>query len=123
MVLSINCPLLTRSHHPLCLHPFTTPVPKGDNKKLWLSADTTSPKQHVHDVFRAQLPSVPSAPCVVPLSTVGDMEAALGDMAGDGSAELGDTSRFTGTSLISNTPARVCTQLGQAHKALCFVLH
>lgn len=79
---------------------------KGDNKRLWLSADIKSPKQHDHDVSRAQLPSVPSAPRVVPLSTAGDMETALRDVAGIGSAKLGDTSKVMGTSFISNKPCK-----------------
>lgn len=104
VVLSIDCPLLIRNHCPLCLHLFT--MRKGDNKRLWLSADTKSPKQHDHDVSRAQLPSVPSAPRVVPLSTAGDMETALRDVAGIGSAKLGDTSKVMGTSFISNKPCK-----------------
>lgn len=60
----------------------------------------------------------PSTPRCVPLSTLGRHQprGASGDvaMARAGSAELGDTSRVMGSSLLLNTRTWVCIQPGQA---------
>ena len=63
-------------------------------------------------------PPSPSAPRCVPLSTLGGHQprVASGDtaMARAGSAELGETSRVMGSSLLLNTRTWVCIQPGQA---------